>query len=517
MASESFSFRAIVKSAFSNWFGLLANVLIVLCTTPYIIHHLGSVSYGIWALALQITGYLGIFDAGVRSSVVRFVAKHTGENNEDAVTETISVAVIVHSFIGLVGVAVAALVAVFGVHLLHVSHEMLGLARTTIFIAGLTIAISFPFGVYVASLVGLGRYAEKNVIEVAFVVLRTAVVIGALMRGHGLIALALIQLVCTALSGATSAAYLYKLLPFVHIRWTFKNVELIRQMFSHSLYALLISAANRLNYEVDSIVIAAFLPIEEVTFYFLGFRLLSYLRDFANATTQVAIPLTSRLSGPEQGRDLHKVLNTGSKYTLLVTYPITIVLLFCGGDFLTLWVGPSYAKRALPVLIVLAVTQFFSLTQYIPTHMLYGSGKHRMNVWCTAIEGIINLGASILLVRPFGITGVALGTAISVVSMRGIVFPILFAKLFNTTARAFVREAVLPLLVPSVISSLALYLLRRGMTGTSWPRLLLEIVVGLVCFALPGWLITLNGEDRQRFRGLLRHGARTSDAVVVSV
>jgi len=71
----------IVKNVSSNWFALIVNVLVGIFLSPFILHRLGDAAFGIWVLIFSITGYYGLFDLGIRSSVVRYVskAKATGE------------------------------------------------------------------------------------------------------------------------------------------------------------------------------------------------------------------------------------------------------------------------------------------------------------------------------------------------------------------------------------------------------------------------------------------------------
>jgi O-antigen/teichoic acid export membrane protein len=426
------------------------------------------------------------------------------ERNEDGVREAVSVAFLTHCAAGIFAAACAVAIAIGVTPHLHIDPLMLAEARYTILLAGITIAISFPLGVFSASLTGLGRFPAINAISIAFLLLRTVMIVLLLRHGHGLVALAAAQLFCTALSGVVSMFYLFRILPFFRFVWSLANRGLLRQMVSHSVYAFLLSVTNRLNYEVDSLVIVAFLPVANVTFYVLGFRLISYLRDFANTTTLIVMPATSAITGADTATRLERVVTKGSLYVLSFTYPIVIALLFCGGDFLRLWVGPSYAVRATPVLLVFGASQFISLTQYIPAHMLFGLSRHRMNVWCTAGESILNLALSIVFVQKFGITGVALGTAISVSLVRGLIFPACFAKSLHTTVTNFLRMAVAPTIVPTAAMALCLYGLRRlfGVPG-DYLHLLLPVVLAAALYAVLAWQFAFDAADRERFSGLL--------------
>ena len=65
-----------VKNVGSSWVGLGVTIAVGILLSPYIIHHLGDEAYGIWVLVFSLTGYYGLFDLGIRSSIIRFVSKY---------------------------------------------------------------------------------------------------------------------------------------------------------------------------------------------------------------------------------------------------------------------------------------------------------------------------------------------------------------------------------------------------------------------------------------------------------
>jgi len=62
----------ILKNVGSSWFALGVNVLVGIFLSPYILHRLGDEAFGLWVLIFSITGYYGLFDLGIRSSIVRY-------------------------------------------------------------------------------------------------------------------------------------------------------------------------------------------------------------------------------------------------------------------------------------------------------------------------------------------------------------------------------------------------------------------------------------------------------------
>jgi hypothetical protein len=121
--------------------------------------------------------------------------------------------------------------------------------------------------------------------------------------------------------------------------------------------------------------------------------------------------------------EVGQLLVRGTKYTLLIGFLGTVALLCIGPDFIRVWMGVQYGPSSGLILRIMVVSQFVALTEMMATHLLYGLGKHRINVYCTLAEAVINLGASIVLAKRYGIYGVAAGTTVAAVLVKGTVFP----------------------------------------------------------------------------------------------
>jgi O-antigen/teichoic acid export membrane protein len=58
---------------------IAANIVFTMASIPLALHYLDKENFGLWALALQINGYLGLIDLGMSGAVSRLVADHKDE------------------------------------------------------------------------------------------------------------------------------------------------------------------------------------------------------------------------------------------------------------------------------------------------------------------------------------------------------------------------------------------------------------------------------------------------------
>jgi len=486
----------IAKSVLSNWSGLTVNVLVAFWMIPFVVHHLGDSAYGIWALVLQLTGYLGVVDTGLRSAIVRFVASYHAKKDEDGLNKLLNSICTVYTMFAPVCILVGAGLALFALPHLHIPADLLRKAQITILITVTILACDFVFAIFHAGLAGLSRWDLTNAVSITSILLRTALIVIFLKLGFGLVTLAILQLTTTVLAYCTETILLYRLVPAFRFRWQFPDRNFFKPIVEHSWYSFLLSLANRVNYQVDTVVIAAFLPIGEVTFYVIGLRLVEYLRDILNSTTMIIAPLASAADAVGEAHQVGAMLIRGTKYSLIVGFFGTALLLGVGRDFIRLWMGPRFAGPSGTVLVILSIGLIVSVTQYASSHILYGLSKHRLNLNWTIVESVLNLGFSLGLVRHYGIFGVAAGTTVANALVRGFFFPNSFLKFLNVQWKDYLGHAVAPALAPAAVFWGIIETWKKYLGIANYAALAIAVVVAFLISTPFLWSLGLDRSDR---------------------
>src|ERR1700691_291784 len=98
--------RQILKNVGSSWSALGINVIVGIFLSPFILHRLGDTAFGVWILIFSVTGYYGLFDLGIRSSVVRYVSKFTATDDVKDLAKLINTSLFTYGCIGALSVLV---------------------------------------------------------------------------------------------------------------------------------------------------------------------------------------------------------------------------------------------------------------------------------------------------------------------------------------------------------------------------------------------------------------------------
>jgi O-antigen/teichoic acid export membrane protein len=498
-ARPNVSKKLVAKSVASNWGFLFLNVLVAFWMTPFVVRHLGDSAYGIWALVLQLTGYMGIVDVGLRSALVRFIARLNARKDHVALNRLLSSTLLIYGLLAPGCLAVGLLLSAYVLPHMQIGASFLRTAQITVVIASGLIACDFLFATPHATLAALSRWDLMNINASVMILVRTALIVIFLKLGFGLVTLATIQLASCFVGYSFEVAWirLFHLLPEFKFVLHKPDREEMQPVVQHSWYSLLLSVANRINYQVDTIVIGAFLPVGQVTFYVIGLRLIEYLRELLNSSTMIVAPVVSSLEAVGDSRQVQTVLVRGTKYSVLIGFLGGAAFLTLGRDFIRLWMGPRFEGPSGTVLTILASGVIVSCTQFISAHVLFGLSKHRLNVGWTIVESILNLGLSVVLVRKYGIFGVAAGTSIANLLVRGWLYPRSVLKSLNVSSREYVLQGVIPAILPILGFLAGAWSFKRFFGIENYGALILASLAGVALFGVTAWLVTIDQADRE--------------------
>src|SRR6266705_2884147 len=167
----------IIKNVSSSWFSLGVNILVGIFLSPFILHRLGDTAYGIWILIFSVTGYYGLFDLGIRSSVVRYVSTYTATGDNESLAKLINTSLVTYTAIGVAAMVVTLVCSLFVDRLFRIPTDFLVTARLLFLMVGTAVAVGFPGGVFGGILEGLQRFYFVNLTNVVSTLLRAALIV----------------------------------------------------------------------------------------------------------------------------------------------------------------------------------------------------------------------------------------------------------------------------------------------------------------------------------------------------
>jgi O-antigen/teichoic acid export membrane protein len=473
--------RHVFRSTASNLTGQAVILGTGFLLAPFVLHRVGPSDYGLWILVTSLTGYASVLEFGISSAVIKYVSELRVKGQRDEMHALIGTALSLYTVLGVLAILCGVAVAFLLPHIIKVPAEEQGEAAKLVLLAAVGLGISIPATIIVGVLKGLQRFDLLNLLYVINTLLNAAATIAVLLLGWGILGIAAAAIPVTIITQLPGLWLIRRADPEIRISWRGARRDRIRTVTGFSFKLFIIQIARQLQMRTDEIVIASTLPIARVTPYAFGRRLGEIPNTLANQFVTTLMPLASGLHAESDWTRLRAMYVASARLAVAISAPLAAILTVLSPTLLTLWIGPAYAVYW-PVVLLISASSVVALSQWPSGAMLQGMARHNILAVTSILNGVINLGLSLILVRHMGITGVALGTLVPAVLEGMVVIPFSM-RLLGVSWFRLLRDAWIPALVPVAPAVAVLYALQSALQPQNW------IVLGLI--AATGGLVYL--------------------------
>jgi len=485
----------IVKNVISNFLKFVISALIPIFMTPFLIHRLGESHYGIWIIAGSVIGYYGLLDLGVASSVIRYVSKYSATGDKDNLNHFVNTVLFLFISLGIFSLIISFVLYLFAANIFNMSEKDTELFSKLILLFGINFAISFPARIFNNILQAIQRYDIANIIDISCFIAQTCMIIYFISRGGGLIALGMITLLMSLINGLFSFFMALRMEPMLKIDLRYAQKSKLRTVFGYSVFAFIWGVAEQFRFQTNYLVIGAFLSTSAVTYYSISARLLAYYQDMVSVFTTITKPMFSSVESQNRFDKIRDLFLKGTRYCSLLAIFIGISLILYGKPFIKIWLGDGYESSYYAMLILIA-PYIINLSQGISITAVYGIEKHKFLSIVTLGEGLINLGIGLLLVKRYGIYGIAIGTAIPMLIAKLSIQPMYVCRVVGIKISEYITKGLLPQFLIGIIYFVIMRILIYVYYPISYFSLLLSALISFIIFAVLSVFIILNSKER---------------------
>jgi len=495
--------KQLPKNIFSSWGSYFVRIAISFFFVPYITSMLGDSRYGVWVIVFQTINYFTLLDLGLEKALVRFVSKHLSQSNFERINRTLNTAFSMYIILGTIIIACVWVTATFLFGYFKIDDPaLLEEGRTALIIIGFYMGIRFYLLPFAGSLVGFQRADIAAGMFVLENTLSVIIMVALLSNGYGLIALAVSVVFTSLFRQVVSIFYLRRMQPQIRFSPGLTDKETARELFNYSRTTIGITLAWLVIFNTDTVLLGLISSSALAGVYAPGGQLMLYLRSLIHA---VATPLTPAFSHFEASGDMDAIRRLylrGLKYTSYLSFFVAIGIIIYARPFVSLWLEPEFHEAA-EVMRLLAVSAAFFLPQIIGNAVLFGTDNHRYLFRVLLLEAAIKIVLALLLVKPYGLIGMAAAAAIPQFLLYVTLYPILLARVLKISPIWIVLTSLQTGLTSMIIASPVALLVRMWIVPMNWGSFAINI--GLVCLAgLVGGYFILEPPDRKRIKQWLR-------------
>jgi O-antigen/teichoic acid export membrane protein len=495
--------RSLVRNVFSNWVGLVLNMATAFFMSPFLVRSLGDTWYGLWVLIRSTTGYMSLLDGGLRISIVKYVAKLDAVDDATELNRIVTTALSIYGGLALLVVFGTIGIAAAFPHMFKVAPEVLPTARYVVLIAGASVAVSLVNAVFGGFIAGMQRYDIANQTGIVILVLRTIAIVWLIWEGYGIISLGLVHLSTQIGTGVWQAWLCFRLRPDLRIALPHISLKATKTLYGYSVFVLMNNMANILLFRTGEIIAGMFLGPVAVTYYAIAGTLTEYLQKIIVTMTMVLHPYSSAKEAKGDAVGLRRGVLVGAKVCLLIGLPVTAILVILGQPFIAAWMGASYAVQAGPVLIVLSIARMFWFAQAGTGEILLGVGRHKQLAIINLVTGALSFLGGVLLVRRYGLFGMAVGAAIPLVILQGVFVPIYTSRALHIAPADYLREGVVRPLAATLPYALLLVLFAHLYPPHTLPAIFLIVTAAAPAFLVSAYFLAFAREERLTYLPLI--------------
>jgi len=496
--------RVILRNIASNWIGYIINATVTLVLTPYVLHELGAARYGIWILTSSFIGYYGFLDLGFRAGVTQYLTRYLALRDFEKASECISSAVTALSILGVFLIVLSVGGAYIAPHLFTIPPDMTQEAFWCILIVGISSALQVVFSPYLAIFTAMQRFDLSNLIGIGTRLLTAGGIVTALKMGHGLLG------VSVAFCGANIIDYLIRwrvachLAPELNVSWRRSNRSRLREIASFGGWNFLISINSYVYNYMPSILIAAYMPIAAVGYYALATGLLRNVNSVLSPVGQVIYPVAVELHAKGNQKELMRLYHDASRLMMLAMISIVLATMFWSEDFYRLWIGEKYVsgEQFHSVALLFQILLIGTLTSYISNiagQILIGAGRVKTVATALICGSMMNLALSLILIRPYGLAGIAIAAVIASVLIDLIAIPLLLQKATGLSVKGFLLSACVRPVAAGLLQAILIISIRLMGKPEDWHHLILQGAMAGVGLAITVLVVGLTTAEREKY------------------
>jgi O-antigen/teichoic acid export membrane protein len=546
--------RQILLNTLSSYGNDFLDAVTLIILTPFLIRALGQESFGLWSLLWSFLNLFELIDMGFGTSVVKYVADTKGRNDIESRKKIVCTLFWVYGILGMTLIIGVSGSLFFFNEIFDIPDTQKSAAHIVLIMLGIRSALCMPFGMFRGVLVGYQKMRVANLYKalatlfyfVAVLIvlspsnpipekgprpdpdvvnsrirsLTVAAPIGAatvrerILRtlklttsgleerseGRSLSILALLNLLMGVLPVLAMMVHAKLTLPGITVHPRYFDRSVIRQVSAFSFYFMLIEISLFIYTRVDFMIIKSFLPLEMVAVYAIAMRLSDKAQQFCFHLVRTLTPVVAELYGAGDQKHIRVVWQWGTKLSVAFATPLLVGLIVLAEPLIKAWTGSGF-ELAILACQWLGAAALINVIHGNTANILSMGGEQKYLAFSMLGSQLFNLVLSVLLIRPFGIVGVAMATFFSSLLLQIGLTQTRASKIHGWSLINFYHQTVFPSILPALFMVSLIWGIERFWPVTRLLEVAMLELTGTLAFIGVFWLVGLTAQEQAYFKG----------------
>lgn len=478
--------------------------IISLFSTPFIVSKLGTSEFGIFNLVNSVISYMYIMDLGLSNAVIRYNSKYIGENNKEELKRLNGMFLLMYIIISIITTLVG-IMLYFNFNKIFsngLSLNEIELTKKMLIVAIINVTIGFPLSVFNGIITAHEKYIYMKLVSLVRTILNPLVMVSVLFMGYRALGMVIMSTVINLFIGVVNIIYCVKDLK---IKFIFKqfNFKEFKEIYMYSIYILIGVIAYKIYWSTDQFILGMFVSASSIGIYSVGSQLSSYFTSISNIISSMFLPRLTKLSTINSDKDeMLNIIIKVSRIQYFIAMYILIGFILVGKQFIKIWTGIEYIQ-AYYIALIIMIPQVISIIQMLFATTLEALNKHKVKSYIYMSVAILNLTITLMLVKPFGIIGCAIGTAIGM-SINAIANNIYYKYYLQFDMNKYWLN-IFSLVFPSIATFAIGYIISKIIVIDTYISLGIFILMFTIIYSIIFWIHGLNREEKSLFNNTIKH------------
>jgi O-antigen/teichoic acid export membrane protein len=380
-----------------------------LALIPFTLNRLGIEAFGVLTLVWGLIGYFSVFDLGVGRALTVQLSQLRARGQSSDTGPLLRAGMLLTLAAGLLGMVIVGLLAPrLATHWLKINIALQDDARLAFLIAAVGVLPTTLASGLRGALEGLDRFAASNLSRIVLGVWMFALPAWSVYF-HGprleMIASYLVLGRCLVVMGM-----LVQLRGHLFDESSGMTRNHLRSLWNYGFWVTVTGIVGPLMVYGDRFFVSAAVGADQLALYAIPQDILLRLLLIPMALTGALLPQLAGLGAAESCVAYRQTYRRIS-FAMLVVCVLAAVLAYPG---LALWISESFAKSALPVVLVLCVGVWVNSLASVPYTLLHARGNPRVTALFHLAELLLYVLALWVLSARYGLVGAALAWLVRV-------------------------------------------------------------------------------------------------------
>lgn len=488
-----------IKNMFVSILSNIVSIIVGLVAQALFIKILGSAYLGLNSLFSNIISVLAIVEMGVGNAIIFNLYKPIAEDDREKIKSLMKYYKNSYRIIGCVVLMIGLSIIPALPFIIDFSSVTADINIYLVYLLFLSDSVLSYFLVYKRSIL----YANQknyiiNAIHIGYTIIVNILQLSFLYLTHDYYLYLIIKIGMRVLENIVITLIADKMYPYIKkddgkkldIETRNDITKKIKALFFHKVGSFVVLCT-------DNIIISKFLGLVMVGLYSNYYLIINSIQTVISQIVQATTASVGNLLVTENKDKQFETFNKVRFLNFWLTTFSGAAILIVMSSFIRIWVGESYILSDF-VLVVLVINFYLSSTRTTYSVFKEAAGIYYEDRFVPIIESIINIVASIILVKIYGLAGVFLGTICSSFALWGYSYPrFIYHDLLGGKYRNYIMETLEYFIVFIMVIIISYFSIHYIIIANPYLQFIVSLIIAII---LPNIILLLKYYDTDEYK-----------------